>query len=126
MQLPVQIVSRDHHLSKHLEATILEKAHKLDTFYGRITRCRVVVESQTHHHAKDYAFKVRVDLRVPGAELVADHHEHADLKLAIRHAFEAARRRLQDYAHQLRHDARGHDVKVREMKTDPALAAAGQ
>lgn len=112
MQVPVQIVSRDHHLSKQLEAAILEKVHKLDTFYGRITRCRVVVESQTHQHWNEKAFKVSVELSVPGAELVANHHEHHDLKVAVRDAFDAAKRRLQDYAHQQRRDMKAHSVMV--------------
>ena len=108
MQLPVQIVSRDLHLSKHLETTIHEKANKLDTFYRRITRCQVVIEAQTHHPWKSQAYKVRIDLSVPGAELVVNHHENPDVKIAIRDAFEAAKRQLQHYAHQQRGDVKTH------------------
>lgn len=110
MQLPVQIVSRDLYLSKHLETTILEKASKLDTFYSRITRCQVVIEPQTHHHWKSQSYKVRIDLSVPGAELVVNHHENQDLKIAIRDAFDAAKRQLRDYAHQQRGDVKAHSV----------------
>ena len=88
MQLPVQIVSRDLHLSKSLATTIRGKAEKLGTFYSRITRCRVVVESPTHHHWKSKSYKVRIDLTVPGSELVVNHHENQDLKIAIRDAFD--------------------------------------
>ena len=110
MQLPVHIVSRDLYLSNHLETTIHEKASKLDTFYSRITRCRVVIESPTHHHWKSKSYKVRIDLSVPGAELVVNHHENQDLKIAIRDAFEAAKRQLQDYAHQQRGDVKAHSA----------------
>ena len=102
MQLPVQIVSRDLCLSKSLATTIRGKTEKLGTFYSRITRCRVVVESPTHHHWKNKSYKVRIDLTVPGSELVVNHHENQDLKFAIRDAFDALTRRLQDYAHQQR------------------------
>jgi ribosomal subunit interface protein len=110
MQLPVHIVSRDLYLSNHLETTIHEKASKLDTFYSRITRCRVVIESPTHHHWKSKSYKVRIDLSVPGAELVVNHHENQDLKIAIRDAFEAAKRQLQHYAHQQRGDVKAHSA----------------
>ena len=110
MQLPVQIVSRDLHLSRHLETTIHEKASKLDTFYSRITRCQVVIESQNHHHWKSQSYKVRIDLSVPGTELVVNHHENQDLKVAIRDAFDAAKRQLQNYAHQQRGDVKAHSA----------------
>jgi ribosomal subunit interface protein len=110
MQLPVRIVSRDLYLSKHLETTIHEKASKLDTFYSRITRCQVVIESQTHHHWKSPSYKVRIDLSVPGAELVVNHHENQDLKIAIRDAFDAAKRQLQSYARQQRGDVKAHSA----------------
>ncbi len=110
MQLPVHIVSRDLNLSKHLETTIHEKAGKLDIFYNRITRCQVVIESQTHHHWKSQSYKVRIDLSVPGAELVVSHHENQDLKIAIRDAFDAAKRQLQDYARQQRGDVKAHSA----------------
>ena len=110
MQLPVQIVSRDLHLSKSLATTIRGKAEKLDTFYSRITRCRVVVESPTHHHWKSKSYKVRIDLTVPGSELVVNHHENQDLKIAIRDAFDALTRQLQDYARQQRGAVKTHSV----------------
>ena len=110
MQLPVQIVSRDLYLSKHLETSIHEKASKLVTFYSRITRCRVVVESPTHHHWKSKSYKVRIDLSVPGAELVVNHHENQDLKIAIRDAFEAAKRQLQNYAQHQRGEVKAHSA----------------
>jgi len=92
MQLPVQIVFRELHLSKILEATLRGKAEKLDTFYSRITRRRVAVESPTHHHWKSKSYKVRIDLTVPGSELVVNHHENQDQKIAIRDAFDAVTR----------------------------------
>ncbi len=110
MQLPVQIVSRDLHLSKSLATTIRGKAEKLGTFYSRITRCRVVVESPTHHHWKSKSYKVRIDLTVPGSELVVNHHENQDLKVAIRDAFDALTRQLQDYTRQQRGAVKTHSV----------------
>jgi ribosome-associated translation inhibitor RaiA len=113
MQLPVQIISRALHLSKSLVITIRGKAEKLDAFYSRITRCRVVVESPTHHHGKSKSYDVRIDLTVPGSELVVNHHENRDLKIANRYAFDAVTRQLQDYAHQ-----QGCAVKTHSVMTE--------
>ena len=116
----MQIVSRDLHLSKSLATTIRGKAEKLDTFYSRITRCRVVVESPTRHHWRSESYKVRIDLTVPGSELVVNHHENQDLKIANRDTFDAVTRQLQDYAHQQR-DA----VKIHSVMTESGIDGLG-
>jgi cold shock CspA family protein len=97
MQLPLQITARDISLSEAAEGDIRAKAANLDTYYDGIMGCRVVVEGPVRHHRKG-PFTVRIDLTVPGAELVVDRQADADLYVAIRDAFDAARRRLEDYA----------------------------
>jgi cold shock CspA family protein len=127
MEIPLKITFHNMSPSKAVEATIREKAAKLNSFYNRIMSCRVTVEAPHRHHHKGKAFEVRVDLTVPGGELVINHasqrleavkgrlaersekvfaerHEpskhsaHEDIYVAIRDAFNAAGRRLQDYA----------------------------
>jgi ribosome-associated translation inhibitor RaiA len=39
---------------------------------------------------------VRVDLRVPGREIVASREHHEDVYVALRDAFESAHRQLED------------------------------
>jgi cold shock CspA family protein len=97
MQLPLQITARDISLSEAAEGDIRAKAANLDTYYDGIMGCRVVVEGPVRHHRKG-PFTVRIDLTVPGAELVVDRHADAELYVAIRDDFDAARRRLEDYA----------------------------
>jgi cold shock CspA family protein len=77
--------------------------------------CRVVVEAQHQHHHKGNLYHVRVDITVPGHELVVsrdpkDHQAHQDVYVAIRDAFDAARRQLEDYARKLRGDVKEHEV----------------
>lgn len=108
MQLPLQITARDISLSEAAEADIRAKAANLDTYYDGIMGCRVVVEGPVRHHRKG-PFTVRVDLSVPGTELVVDRHSDADLYVAIRDAFDAARRRLEDYARRQRGTVKSHE-----------------
>jgi ribosomal subunit interface protein len=102
MQLPLQVILRDIAQSDAVERYIRERAAKLDGFYDRITACRVVVEAPVRHHRKGGPFKVRIDLSVPGAELVVNRQARDDLYVAIRDAFDAVRRRLEDHARRQR------------------------
>lgn len=114
MRLPLQVTFRHMPPSKAVEATVREKAAKLDLFYNRIMGCRVLVEAPHRHHRRGKLYHVRIDMTVPGGELVVNrepsrHAAHKDLYVAIRDAFDAARRKLQDHARR----QRGH-VKSRE------------
>jgi len=100
--------------SEAIESQIREKAGTLERFYEKITNCRVIVEAPHRRHHKGKLYHVRVDIAVPGGELVvkrepSQHASHEDIYVAIRDAFEAARRELQDYARRRR-----GQVKVRE------------
>ena len=115
MQQPTQITFRDIPRSEALEANILEKVEKLDQFYEKIMACRVIVERPHGHHHKGQLYHVRIDLTVPGGELVIkrdpkDHHAHEDPYVAVRDAFKAARRKLQDFARKQRGDIKSHEM----------------
>ena len=102
MELPLQISFRGMSKSPATETLIRERAAKLERFHDRITACRVVVEAHHRHQHKGRLYHVRIDLTVPGREIVvarepADDHSHEDIKVAIHDAFDAARRQLEDY-----------------------------
>lgn len=110
MQLPLQVTLRDISPSEAIEAYIRERAAKLEQFYDRIISCRVVVEAPVRHHRKGGPYKVRIDLTVPGDELVVDRQVDEDLYVAIRDAFHAARRKLEDYARRQRGAVKVHEA----------------
>ena len=115
MEQPLQITFRDVPRSEALEAVIREKAEKLDQFYEKVMACRVVVERPHGHHHKGQLYHVRIDLTVPRGELVIkrdpkEHHAHEDPYVAVRDAFKAARRKLQDYARKQRGDIKAHEL----------------
>jgi len=113
MQIPLQITFRGLPPSPAIEKSIREHAAKLERFYDRLTRCRVVVESPHRRHNKGKLYHVSLDLTVPGAELVVNRephqrHEHEDVYVAIRDAFNAAARQLEDYARRQRGEVKSH------------------
>lgn len=110
MQVPIQITMHDIPRSDALDAHIREKAAKLEEFHPRITSCRVTVEELRKHHRQGRHFQVRVDVRVPGREIVANRDHHEDVYVALRDAFEAAQRQLEDVARQMRGDVKQHEV----------------
>ena len=70
MEIPLQITFRNMPPSEAIEDNIREKLSKLESFYDRIMSCRVIVEAPHRHHRKGNVYEVRIDLTVPGGELV--------------------------------------------------------
>jgi len=115
MKLTPKITFRGMSHSDALENDIRQKIEKLDQFFDHVMSCRVVVESQHKHHHKGNLYHVRVSLTVPGEELVVSrdpeqHQAHEDPYVAVRDAFDAAKRQLEDYARKLRGDIKSHEL----------------
>jgi len=108
MKTPLQITFRGFERSDALETHIREKADKLETFFEPIMSCRVVVELPHQHKNQGKAFNVRVDIGVPGSEIVVNRDQHEDVYVALRDAFDAARRQLEDYGRRLRRETKTH------------------
>ena len=106
MQKPLQITVRDMPHSEALDARIREKAAKLSEFHPNITSCKVTVEESRKHHRQGRHFQVIVDVRVPGRELVANRDHDEDVYVALREAFTAVRRQLEEYVRASRDFAR--------------------
>lgn len=110
MQVPLQITIRDIPTSEALETHIREKAGKLEQFYPRITGCRVAVEVPEKHKHQGRRYNVRIDLTVPGSELVVNRILNEDVYVALRDAFDAARRQLEDYGRRQRGEIKAHEA----------------
>jgi ribosomal subunit interface protein len=115
MQVPLEISTRWIDLSPPLEAELRKRADKLERHFDRITSCRIAVERPTgNHHQEGGPYRVRVDVTVPGSEMVADKEEE-ELYAAIREAFDAAERQVEEWSRRRRG----------EVKT-PVLPPEGQ
>lgn len=118
MKLPLQITARNMSLSEAAEEAIREKAAKLDTIYDRIMGCRVLVEAPHRHQHNGNQYNVRIDLTVPGSEMVVKREGNEDLYVAIRDAFDAAKRQLREYSHRQK-DVKGSDsISVLDTGTE--------
>jgi ribosomal subunit interface protein len=120
MQIPVQVSFRDMPVSDAIEAACWQEAEKLERYFDRIIGCRVVVSQPHQQHRKGNLFTIKVDLTVPGGEIVVnreppEHHAREDIQVALREAFDQARRQLQDYVRKL---------DPRRMKTPQGPEAA--
>lgn len=139
IKIPLQITFKGMEPSETIEAQVRAAAEKLDEFYGDIMGCRVLVEIPHKHHRKGKQYHVRIDLTVPGAEFVirrspklltdtptrfpkalddvaleesrelSKYAVHDDIQLSIRDAFDAGRRKLQDYARRRRGVVKLHE-----------------
>ncbi|HSK30419.1 MAG TPA: HPF/RaiA family ribosome-associated protein [Candidatus Limnocylindria bacterium] len=139
MKIPLKITFRDMEPSKAIEENIRDRAAKLDALYDGTMSCRVIVEAPHRRHHKGKAYVVRIDMTVPGGELVINrapkrlaaakaarpeelekelteshkpskHAAHEDVYVAIRDAFNAAGRKLQDYARRRRGKTKNHEI----------------
>ena len=112
MEIPLQITLRNLAKSEAVEAEIRKKAEKLDRYHRHIMSCRVVVELPSRHKQQGKEFVVRLDIKVPGSEIVVTHQHDEDLHVALRDAFDAARRKLEDYARTQRGDVKRHTADL--------------
>jgi ribosomal subunit interface protein len=101
MQVPLELSTRRIMLSPGLEADLRKRATRLERHFDRITSCRIALEQSSNHHNEGGPYRVRLDITVPGSELVAD-KEAEDLNTAIREAFEAAERQVEEFSRRRR------------------------
>lgn len=99
--MELEIVFHNVHRSPAVEAAVRERAAKLEQLSEKIARCRVTVEAPHKNHRQGNLYTVRVDLRFPRGDVIANRspdadHAHEDVYVALRDAFRAARRQLQD------------------------------
>ncbi len=111
MQIPLQITIRDVDHSEALESHIREKAKKLDEFFNHVMSCRVVVEVPHKHHQQGKQYNVRIDIGVAGGEIAVNRDHSEDVYVALRDAFDSAKRQLEDYARKLRGDVKKHESR---------------
>jgi len=120
MMIPLELTFRNMGHSDAIEAAVHERVAKLERLFPRIISCRVVVEEQAarQERTRGLAYHVRVDVRAPGCELVGDktpppQRFHEDVYVALRDAFDAVGRELEDFARRERGDVKTHEEHPR-------------
>lgn len=105
MDVPLEIAFHNLERSEFVEERVRERAAKLEKLFPRLVSCRVVIEANHRHQRHGHGHRVRIDMKVPGDELVVskepetgrDNPTENDVYLVLREAFDAAERRLKDY-----------------------------
>jgi ribosome-associated translation inhibitor RaiA len=101
MKTDPQIAFHQMPTSPALEAHIRRAVDGLETHFDRMTGCRVSVEAPHRHHRHGRLYRVVIEIGMPGGRVVVgrspdEHAAHSDAHVAVRDAFRAARRRLDD------------------------------
>ncbi|MGD8318120.1 MAG: HPF/RaiA family ribosome-associated protein [Myxococcales bacterium] len=127
MQQALQITFKEMEPSEAVERYVHEHGAKLEKFYDPIIHCHVVIEAPHRHSHHGSLYEIRIDLTVPGHEIIVSHQgprnqAHQDIYVALRDAFRAARRQLQDFKRKQRREVKHHDEapQARVVKLFPA------
>lgn len=115
MQQPLQITFKEMEHSDAVETWVRERAAKLEKFYQPIISCHVVIEAPDRHSQHGGLYRIRLDVIVPGDEIVVSHQAprnqaHENVYVALRDAFRAARRQLQDSLRKKRGKVKHHEL----------------
>lgn len=92
--IPLDIAFRDTDPSDFRIQLIREHLAELAQDYERIVRCHVAVEGPREDQRNGFGHRVKVQLHVPGIQLVTNEAQEVNLTQAIGNAFRASRRQL--------------------------------
>lgn len=116
IQVEPHITFRNMHPSEAVEAAVRDRVARLDRLFPNLTSCRVMIEEHHRHHQQGNLFHVRVDVTAPGHELVSGresdaNHAHEDIYVAVRDAFDAMDRQVENLAQVMRGDVKTHQPR---------------
>lgn len=94
MQLPVRVTFHGMRHSAALEEAIRERTARLERHHPRLISCRAVLGRAARHKQQGKEFVVRLDIKAPGADIAINRDHSEDPFVAVRDAFDAARRKL--------------------------------
>lgn len=109
MQGPVEISFRNCQPSNEIRAEIDNEVRRLERFYDRITSITVTVTTPNLlHHREGERFEIHIHIALPQHKDVVvtktrdDVHQREHISAAIKDAFAAAARQIEDTVQQMR------------------------
>ena len=115
MQVPLQVTFRNTATSEAVEAEIHKRVEKLYRIHGNIISCRVVVEAPLANKQKGGLYKIRIDITCPESKIEVNrepdprNQAHQDVYIALRDAFDAAHRKLEQYTARRKGEVKHHE-----------------
>lgn len=108
MDIPLNVTSRDVDLTPDLEELIRRRAAKLERFFNHVVGCRVVVEAPGAKRQSGGPYQLRVEVSVPGNDIVVNQKPAQELRAAIEAAFDATERRVEEFSQKVRGETKTH------------------
>jgi len=123
--LPLQITFRHLDHSAALESRIRSLVARLEKFEARITHCHVIIAAPPRHHRHGALYDFHIDIGLPDQVIAVRHARsraaaHEDPFVALRDAFRAVRRKLEDYRRTRRGDIKNHSKAPRVRRRPTA------
>jgi len=125
--LPLQITFRHMDCSPALATRIRALVSRLEKLEARITHCHVIIAAPPRHHRHGALYDFHIDIGLPD-RVIAVHRarsgarSHEDPFVALRDAFRAARRKLEDYRLTRRGHIKSHSQPPRVRRRAPSGA----
>jgi cold shock CspA family protein len=116
MQTDANIAFKNFEPADHVRERVAQEVARLEQFHPRMIACHVVVERVTARRHKGDLYRARVHVTLPGGKEVAvtrnqdDAHAHQDVLVAVRDAFDAAQRQIEDLARSQRGEVKTHEA----------------
>jgi ribosomal subunit interface protein len=110
---PVQIVFHGVDHSDAVEQHVRDEVAKLERLHPQVSSCRVTIGLPHNRQQQGKRFDVHIELSVPGKELVVNRAQgQEDMYVALREAFDTARRQLDDHARAQRGEVKHHEKRT--------------
>ena len=102
MSIPLNIAFRDFEPTESVRSAVVDHVEKLESYVDRISSCRVTLSAPHRHQHKGRIYHVSIQLHLPGKDIVVDREaeknsDHEDIYVAIRDAFRAVERKLEEH-----------------------------
>ena len=119
MKLPVHIQFHGMDSSDALETRAREHVQKLEQFASDIMACRVGIDLEQKHKHQGRPYSVRIDLTLPGHELVVSRVQNEDAYVALRDAFDSMKHQLEAVVLKRRGQVKHHAEPQRAEPESP-------
>jgi ribosome-associated translation inhibitor RaiA len=107
MQRPLEIHLHDIVPLPSLEPEIRRRVAKLEQWAADLVGCRFSLDAEANRHKQGHDYRITIEAFLPDGHLVVSHHHGTDALLALRAAFDAMDRKLDDRA-----QIRSREVKL--------------
>lgn len=117
MQVPLDITFQNSEPSEQIRAEVEKHAERLEKFHDRITSCNVAVIAPQTRHRKGDLYKIDIRIAMPEHKDIivtkthGDAPEHEHFAVAIKDAFAAAQRQVEDAVREMRGQVKPHEAE---------------